>query len=150
MARDEVEFRPLVTVGRFRDLPTAFLAKGRLDSAGIESFIGDENIVRMNWFISNLVGGIKLQVKPEDLETARQILDQPIPEGFDVEGVGQYEQPRCPKCHSLDISFEELNKPVAYATAWAGVPVPLPSNTWRCHACGQRWEEVESDDTNSG
>ena len=149
MARDELELRPLATVRKFRDLPEALLAKGRLESAGIESFINEENIVRMDWFFSNLVGGIKLKVKPEDVKAAQEILDQPIPEGFDIEGVGQYQQPRCPKCHSLDISFEELNKSVAYATAWVGVPVPLRSNTWKCHACGQEWQEIESGENDS-
>jgi hypothetical protein len=107
MARNEVELRPLVTIRKFRDLPEALLAKTRLESAGIESFVTNENIVRLDWFLSNLVGGIDLQVKPKDVEAAQEILAQPIPEGFDIEGVGQYEQPRCPKCHSLDISFEE-------------------------------------------
>src|ERR1051326_6705032 len=36
----ETEFRPLVTVRQFRDLPEALMAKGMLDGAGIESFIG--------------------------------------------------------------------------------------------------------------
>ena len=46
----------LVTVGQFRDLPEAFLAKGILDSAGITCFLIDENMIRMNWFLSNLLG----------------------------------------------------------------------------------------------
>ena len=77
---DEVEFQKLITIRKFRDLPEALLAKGSLDSAGIESFLGDDNIVRLDWFISNLIGGIKLRVRPEDLEAAEEILNQPIPE----------------------------------------------------------------------
>jgi hypothetical protein len=48
MARDEVELRPLVTIRKFRDLPEALLAKTRIESAGIESFVTNENIVRMD------------------------------------------------------------------------------------------------------
>jgi hypothetical protein len=110
----EVEFQHLVPVRKFRDLPEALLAKGSLDSAGIECHLGDDNMVRMDWFISNLLGGVKLLVKPEDAEAADEILDQPIPENFDVDGIGNYESPECPKCHSLDVSFQGLNKPVAY------------------------------------
>lgn len=77
IARDEIEYRPLVTIGTFRDLPEALLAKGRLEAAGIESFTGNENIVRMDWFWSNAVGGIKLKVKLEDAESALEILQQP-------------------------------------------------------------------------
>jgi hypothetical protein len=51
------EQRDLVLVRRFRDLPEALLAKGVLDSAGIECFLADANMVRTDWFISNLLGG---------------------------------------------------------------------------------------------
>ena len=52
-------------------------------------------------------------MREEDTETAISILDQPIPEGFDVAGVGEYRQPNCPKCQSLDVTFQELDRPVA-------------------------------------
>lgn len=142
----EPALRELVTIRQFRDLPDAMLAKGILESAGIEVFFSDENIVRMDWFISNLVGGVKLKVKPEDALEANAILEQPIPDNFDVEGVGEYEQPRCPKCESTDISFEELNKPLAYGSAYLGVPIPFQTKAWKCHACGQRWREDEAVD----
>lgn len=137
---DEVELRELVTVGKFRDLPEALLAKGCLQSAGIESFLLDENVVRLDWFWSNLMGGIKLQVDPENVESASQILDQPIPESLEVAGVGEYEQPRCPKCGSLDVNFHEL-EPLAYMSAYFNVPIPLQRRAWRCHSCHAQWEE---------
>src|SRR2546423_2843478 len=58
----EAELREMTTVRRFRDLPEALLAKGSLQSAGIECLLVDDNIVRTDWFWSNAVGGIKLQV----------------------------------------------------------------------------------------
>jgi len=140
----QVELRSLTTIRKFRDLPEALLAKGSLESAGIESFLVDDNMVRMDWFISNLLGGIKLRVKPEDIESANQILDQPIPEDFAVDGVGEYRSPRCPNCQSLDIGFEELNRPVAYASAYIGVPIPLHHKAWKCHSCAREWEDTES------
>lgn len=140
---DEIDFQKLSTIRKFRDLPEALLAKGSLDSAGIESFLADDNMVRMDWFISNLLGGVKLQVRPEDVEAANEILNQPIPEGFDVEGVGDYQQPRCPKCDSLDVSFEELNKPIAYGGLFVNVPLPVHRKGWTCHSCGERWEVAE-------
>lgn len=140
---DQVELQEWITVRRFRDLPEALLAKGALESAGIECLLTDDNMVRLDWFISNLLGGAKLQVKPEDQEAAREILDQPIPESFEVEGAGEYRQPECPKCHSVNITFEGLNKPVAYATAYLGVPLPIRRNAWKCDDCGCRWKESE-------
>ncbi len=138
---EEMPLRKLVTIRQFRDLPEALLAKGFIESAGIECFLADENIVRMDWFISNFVGGIKLQVKPEDVDATLEVLDQPIPEEFSFEGETKYQQPRCPKCYSLDIIFEDLNKDVAYTSAWLGVPIPLQQKSWKCHTCGRRWTD---------
>jgi hypothetical protein len=139
---DVFEFNRTVTLRQFRDLPEALLAKGCLESAGIQSYLVDDNMIRMDWFISNLLGGIKLKVRPEDAEAASEILNQPIPETLDVEGVGDFEQPKCPRCHSLDINFDELDKPVAYLSAYAGVPLPFSKHGWTCQACGNAWEEA--------
>src|SRR6202162_5963666 len=43
--RQEMEVRELVTIRQFRDLPEALLAKGSLESAGIECFLADGNLV---------------------------------------------------------------------------------------------------------
>lgn len=120
---DVFEFNETVTLRQFRDLPDALLAKGSLESAGIEAHLVDDNMVRMDWFISNLLGGIKLKVRPEDAEAASEILNQPIPEMFDVEGVGNFEQPKCPRCQSLDVSYIEVKQ------------------AWICSACGNWCEE---------
>src|SRR5438309_11927921 len=52
------EKRSLVMVRRFRDLHEALLAKGSIESAGIEYFLADDNMVWMVWFISYLLGGV--------------------------------------------------------------------------------------------
>lgn len=142
----EVDIRPelqkWIVLRRFRDLPEAILAKGSLESSGIECVLTDDNMVRLDWFISNGIGNVKLNVKPEDVEAAEALLSQPIPEGFDYEEGSTFEQPRCPKCGSLDITFETLNKPIAYATAgFLHFPLPVKSEKWICNACGVRWVE---------
>ena len=138
---EELELRELVTIRQFRDLPEALLAKGSLESSGIECFLADENLVRLDWFISNFIGGIKLNVRAADAENARNILDEPILEGLYVQGIGLYEQPRCPKCQSLDVSFQELDRPIAYMSAFLRVPVPVQRPAWRCHACDAEWKD---------
>jgi hypothetical protein len=137
--------RKLITLSTFRDMPEALLAKSILESADIECFLGDENIIRQDWFWSNLVGGVKLWVSQEDAGTAAELLAQEVPEELDVEGVGKYQQPRCPVCTSFEVSFEELNKRVAFATTGlVGVPVRLKRHGWRCHSCGHQWEESDA------
>jgi hypothetical protein len=134
----------LVMVRSFRDLPEALLAKGSLESAGIQSFLADDNIVRMDWFWSNLIGGVKLMVSPEEFGEATAILDQPIPEKFEA-SEGEYQQPYCPQCGSLDVSFEELNKPIAFASAYISVPLPVHNRGWKCHTCEHQWDTPAED-----
>ncbi len=141
----ELEVRELITIRKFRDLPEALLAKGSLESAGIECFLADENLVRLDWFISNFIGGVKLNVKATDVENARKVLDEPILEGLYVHGVGLYEQPRCPQCQSLDVNFQELDRPIAYMSAFLNVPIPVQHDAWRCRACGVEWEDGAND-----
>jgi hypothetical protein len=143
--RQEMELQKLGTVRQFRDLPEALLAKGCLESVGIECFLGDENLVRLDWFISNFIGGIKLNVKVADVENARKLLDEPILEGIYVDGVGLYEQPRCPNCQSLDVNFKELNRPIAYMSAFLRVPLPVQRRAWHCHSCDAEWEDDGTD-----
>jgi hypothetical protein len=136
----DLPLRELLTLRKFRDLPEALIAKGCLESAGIEACLVDDNMVRLDWFWSNLIGGIKLQVREEDAQSATDILDQPIPAGFDVEGLGEYAQPTCPKCESLDVTYQELDKTVAYVSAYLIAPIPLRRRAWRCHSCRAEWE----------
>ena len=141
LPEDALDLRKLVMIRQFRDLPEALLAKGSLESAGIECFLRDDNLVRLDWFISNFVGGVKLCVKPEDVQNARKLLDEPILEGLYVQGVGLYEQPRCPKCQSLDVNFRELDRPIAYLSAFLRVPMPIQRKGWHCHSCNAQWED---------
>jgi hypothetical protein len=146
----ELELRKMVAIRQFRDLPEALLAKGSLESAGIDAVLTDDNVVRMDWLWSNLMGGVKLLVGVEDAAEADEVLAQPIPEHFDVSGVGEYAQPRCPKCYSLDVTFQEL-EPAAYLSMTVSVPLPFHRRAWRCRSCGAEWEEdgADSDRTES-
>jgi len=83
---DNLEFRDLVTVRKFWSLPDAELAKGVLDSAGIESFIFDENMGRL--YFTNVIVGVRLQVDAENLEIATRLLDQNVPE-FTADGAAE-------------------------------------------------------------
>lgn len=71
-----MDFRELVTIRQFRDLHEALFAKGSLDASGIESFLADANMVHMDWLISNLLGGVKLQVDKADVTAAHKVLNQ--------------------------------------------------------------------------
>ncbi|MFH1738695.1 MAG: hypothetical protein ABIH23_06785 [bacterium] len=148
----------LVTIATFRDLFDAQLAKIRLEIAGIEWFFADEATVHANWFYSNAVGDIKLQVRKSDLQRAMEILRRDrIPEDFGVEVI--QEEPRisyCPRCHSARISYYPRAEPavflflliailpcllsISYIFLFLGIlPLLLPEGKWGCEDCAYQW-----------
>jgi Putative prokaryotic signal transducing protein len=137
---------PPVMVARYRDLPDAQVAKSLLDSAGIDSFLADENVVRIDWLWSNLIGGAKLFVREKDAETAKKLLEQSTLETFDVAGVGEYQQPRCPKCNSLDVSLDALDRRIAHPGLLIGLPIPVTHKGWKCNSCGSEWNSPKQND----
>jgi hypothetical protein len=72
-ASELVEASDLVTIRQFGDISEALLAKGCLESAGIEGFLADLNVSRVDWPITR---GIRLQVNAGDAEAAIELLDQ--------------------------------------------------------------------------
>ena len=134
----------LTTIRHYRDLTEAIVARCLLESSGIEANLCDENLVRLNWQISNFIGGIRLQVESEDASDAIAILDSPIPETIDYGEDFLYAQPRCPNCESLNIDFEGSSRKAALASLYVfALPLPLGSKTWVCKHCGNRWHETE-------
>jgi hypothetical protein len=144
----EPEYRELVTLRRYRDLSEAIIARGAIESAGIFCFLKDENTVRLDWQISNMIGGIRLQVAAADVEAAEAVLASPIPNTIDFAGEFQdepgFQQPRCPRCNSTDISYERSSRGSALVSLHLiGLPLPRGSASWTCQKCSLRWEETE-------
>jgi hypothetical protein len=139
---DEVTSRRLVTVRRYRDVSEAIVARSVIQSAGIFCFLRDENLIRLDWQVSNFIGGMSLQVGPEDADEAEELLSQPIPASIEYESQTEYVQPHCPRCGSIDVAFEGADRSAALvSTMLVGLPLPLGGTSWRCHACGCRWSE---------
>lgn len=145
--QDVLEDRPLVRIARFRDLPEALLAKGRLESAGIEAFLYNDNMVRLDWFWSNLIGGATLHVDPENEESAREVLSAPA-DDFQPDTDGEFKQPQCPGCGSKDVSEEGFHKPATFfMTGFVGLPIHIGRPRWKCGGCGRTWRAEAEQDT---
>lgn len=137
--------RKLVNVARYRDLTEAMVARTAVEASGIPVYLFDENVVRLNWQISNMIGGIRLQVEERDADEAKQILADQSPAEFDYDAKSTaFAQPTCPVCSSMDITFNGRSRSAALLGVFAfGVPLPLGRETWTCNACGARWENSE-------
>ncbi|QHS53348.1 DUF2007 domain-containing protein [Edaphobacter sp. 12200R-103] len=134
----------LVTIRRYRDLSEAIVARGVVESAGIYCFLKDENLVRLDWQISNLIGGISLQVSRSDAEAAERILEEPTPETISLPDQSLFEQPHCPHCDSIDIIWERRGRKAALLSLYLfSLPAPRGSESWHCNDCGLRWTEED-------
>jgi hypothetical protein len=141
---DPVGYRDLVTLRQYRDLSEAIVARGVVESAGIFCVLKDENFVRLDWQMSNLIGGIRLQVPSDDAEAALAVLSQPIPESIAVAEEPEFSQPRCPRCNSVDVSWERQGRKAALISLYLfSLPLPRGGESWHCNACGIRWTDEE-------
>jgi hypothetical protein len=75
----------LGVIARFSTVGEAESARSALEAAGIDCVLADDEIVAIDWLYSNAVGGVKLVVRDEDREQARNILETPSaePDGID-------------------------------------------------------------------
>lgn len=77
----------------------------------------------------------QIMVAADQLEQARIIANQPIPQDIiqevkaDMEAPPEFfEAPHCPNCGAEDPLLESVD----------------PANQWRCEACGRQWTEAET------
>lgn len=143
---EELEFRRLVTVRRYRDLTEAIVGRSLLESAGIPGWIADEHLVRMNWFLSNMVGGMRLQVDEHDEAAAQEILEAEVPLTIPFGPEETYAQPTCPKCGSTEVTLGDGTERGRSLVALyvASIPVPPREAAWHCQVCGAQWVDAEN------
>jgi hypothetical protein len=69
------ENQGLVTLCTAPDLAAARLMQGLLQSAGIDCYVPDENLLSQASYLSGIAGGLRVQVRAADRERAQVMLD---------------------------------------------------------------------------
>ena len=100
-----------------------------LDRAGIESWLRDPT----RYFAEPALDltGFRIAVAADQLDEARAIIAQPIPQDIIEESqvkVPEYENPKCPGCDDPEPTLLETD----------------PVNRWGCEACGREWVDPEA------
>lgn len=74
----QVSAHPLdiVTVATFPTLPAAEACRLHLEAEGLTAFLADAEMVRVDWFLSNAIGSVKLQVPSDEAETAVALIEK--------------------------------------------------------------------------
>lgn len=149
----------LITVASCSEPIEGHLLRTRLEAEGIRCFVADEHTVSANWFYSNAIGGVKLQVCESDLDNAREILISALEQResgdaevdwsqvnpdwtFDDEESAADDQYSCPACDSTEVFYEKFSKPLVFLSILLlGIPLPFLSREWSCRSCGERWKQ---------
>jgi hypothetical protein len=136
----------LVTCAQFIEPVEAQIVRARLESEGIPAFVADELLVTANWPISTALGGVRVQVPPEYLDEAREIVAAYFQGQFaaDVDAEAGSEPHKCPACGSESFrrSVPFGQKALAIGVfAVGGATFPTRCSSFRCTACGKRWED---------
>ncbi len=107
-----------------------------LRRAGIESWVQRPGVRFVVPWLELGVGDLQINVAADQLEQARAIMAQPIPQDIidefkREEKTPAYEIPTCPKCKAEDPILESVE----------------PSNNWLCESCGYTWSDPIPDST---
>ena len=130
-----------IAVASFSQPVEAHLARTKLESEGIPCVVGDENLVRVDWLLSNAVGGVKLMVPAAELERAREAL-RPRPRLVVVSNDVPEGEMICPRCHSDDVYYSRFNRRIAgFFILLVGFLIPWRDRRWACTQCGYEWKE---------
>jgi hypothetical protein len=69
-------FEEQVTVARFGDLSSAWVALGMLEAHGIPAALTDQHTAGINWLCVPAIGGVRLQTGPQHAADAKRLLGQ--------------------------------------------------------------------------
>jgi len=119
------------------------VALGKLGSEDIECSLANENIIGVAWTYSTAVGGVEVQVAPEQAEAAVAALsadqsallselDAEIPQGAPEE--------ICPNCGSEDLVTVRRQRYAAAAMLFVPLPLFIFGTRVKCRTCGSHWK----------
>ena len=130
----------LVTIRTYSYPWEADHARAILEVEGVPAFVADNQLLRMNWLLSNAVGGVKLQVVESHAIEALEILSQ-IEEHRPQVEEDEEDKVICPNCGSSTTVVVRLGRRWSFLT-WllVGVPLIWPLKRQRCQDCGETWK----------
>ena len=133
----------LVTVAAYTDAIEAHIAKGRIEADGIPAYIAHEHHIWANWFISNALGGVKVQVLPQFEVDAKSILKAIKTSTYEQlleDQEGLFEKEVCPECKSEAIVEVRWSQKLALLAAGLFlVPIPYFRGSEKYLVCGNSW-----------
>lgn len=135
-----------ITVDTYTSPWDAHIAKGLLESEGIPVFIAHENHIWANWVFSQALGGVKVQVLPENVENAKEILNSlnkgEFEEALKLE-IPDIQENICPRCGSQKFKSRFPVGVIVFVILTLGlfsIIFPPRRENHTCLKCGQKWK----------
>jgi hypothetical protein len=127
-----------VALCRCDSLDEAAARSEMLSRAGIDSWIQRPGSRFVIPWLEMGAGDIQINVAADQLDEARAIAAQPVPQDIidqlkEDDAAPAYQLPVCPKCRAADPTLESVE----------------PSNHWLCESCGHTWSDPAADDSAS-
>jgi hypothetical protein len=133
-----------ITIATYIGAWEAHLARTKLESESIFALVLDDQIASINWFYSNAVGGVRLQVREADAQRAALILEKDAEEGPAAQQespVLDSSVPACPACGSTSIRRERFSPAIALLSfLLLGLPFLLNRKRVICLNCNRKWK----------
>lgn len=128
----------LITLKSFTTPAEAHLVRTKLEDNGIPAFVFDENMVGVNPFFSNAIGGVKVKIPESYSDEALKILN--LSEEIEIE-----DDKHCPNCQSNNTEYLKLNWLLTIlASLLFFFPIPYLKRKWECKDCGFKWKSGDS------
>ena len=141
-----------ITIASFDDLALAYIARSKLEAAGISCYLANEYLVGVNSLFANLVQGIDLKVLESDAAIARELLTGQLsrldltPEDKalapDLEEALFEPDCVCPRCGSTDVKRYSPRRLFMALSYFAfGIPLTSRRSLYACRVCGHKWSD---------
>lgn len=114
------------TIASYSKPEDAYLAASCLEGSGLSPNIRDAHTVGVDWFYSQAIGGVKLEVPDSEYEQAVELLGLPAASETVF---------KCPYCSSTNVKLRQLSVLTALGVALFGLLVPLKSRRADCIDC---------------
>ena len=136
----------LITITSFTNYLEAHIAKGRLEAEGIKTFLADKHYISMVWYLSDALGGIRIQVLEKDQDKAQKIISAHLNGEYEEELNQEFssiESNSCPKCHSDNFKSQYstiLTLFLIFSLGSLGFIFPIRKSNHTCHRCEYQWK----------
>ena len=124
----------------------AQIIRGRLEAEGIPAFVIFEHHIWAEWWLSNAIGGVRVQVPPEFHNQAQTVIQNINSGRYELtpENTTWSTPTRCPKCNSVKTTpINRYRKIALLAVIILYLPFPHSQHLMKCEACSNKWTATE-------